>query len=120
MALTTAGKNWYQQKAVVDETVYVALAVDGTELSGHGYSRLAWGTGAKTLDNSTSTVTNSADLTVYTATDGSAQDANQAAFFDAATGGNQLTTWANLATDVDAPTNGQSVVFRTGELSWDI
>ena len=120
MALTTAGKNFLVQHAIIGQTIYVALAVDGTELSGHGYSRLAWGTGAKTLNETESRAQSSADLTVYTATDGSAQDANQAAFFDAATGGNQLTTWGNLTTDVAAPTNGQPVTFRTGALVWDI
>ena len=119
MALTNAGKNFIVQKAIVDQTIYVALAVDGTELSGHGYSRLAWGTGAKNLNTTDNRAVSSADLTIYTATDGSAQDANQAAYFDAATGGNQLTTWQNLTTDVAAPNNGQPVIFRTGQLFWD-
>ena len=119
MAFTTAGKN-FAMRSYNDNTTYIALAVDGTELVGHGYRRAPWSSGQKTLDETNSTLTNSADITAYTASDDTAQDANQGAHFDELTGGNQLTDWTTFTTDIDAPANGQSVVFRTGSISIDI
>lgn len=122
MALTAAGKN-FAARSYVNENVYIALATaasDSNELVGHGYSRSTWASGQKTLNTTTTTITNSADLTVYTANDDAAQDATHVALFDAATGGNRLNDWTAITMDISAPTNGQSVVIRTGQISFDL
>ena len=124
MALTTAGKNFVAQKAFVDETIYIGLHVDssgsaGAELSGNGYARKSWGSSEKTLNSTTSTITNSSDLILFTATTASAQDAQHMVIYDAASGGNALTTARAFTTNIAAPANGQALVVRATQLSID-
>ena len=122
MALTTEGKNFVAQKAFVDETIYIGLFTadnDANELVGNGYARKSWGSSEKTLNATTSTISNSADLILFTATTASAQDANWMQLFDAATGGNALTTRKAFSTNIAAPANGQALVVRSGMLTVD-
>ena len=113
------------QKAFVDETVYIGLHVDssgsaGAELAGNGYARKSWGSSEKTLNSTTSTISNSADLILFTATTASAQDANYMVIYDAASGGNALTNAQAFGTNIAAPANGQALVVRSGELTVDL
>lgn len=118
MAWTTYFKNQVAANVFQNSTKYVGLAIDGTELTGHGYSRGAWITSAMTLANDTSVITNNDIVIAYTPTDSSAQDADEFAIFDAASGGNQLTEWEDLTSDVAAPELGQSLRFMSaGDLS---
>ena len=92
-----------------DTDRYISLHLaDGTELSGHGYAR-------KSINHSQLTVaatgiaTGPTDFEIYTASDATAQDADQWALYDASTGGNQIYEPEDFTTDVGAPGNGQTV-----------
>ena len=96
---------------------YVALGISGAEIAGHGYSRKAWLPSQMNASSvSGGSITNSAILEVFTATDATAQDATQVAIFDSLSGGQQLTTWQNLSSNVAAPVNGQGIRFPIGDL----
>ena len=117
MAWTTYFKNQVAANEFQDSTKYVGLAIDGTELTGNGYARAAWLTTEMTLANDTSVITNSAIIVAYTPTTDSAQDADEFAIFDAVSGGNQLTDWEDLTSDVAAPELGQRIQFPVDMLS---
>ena len=108
MAYTDRGKELAQSVGIASATRYVSLHLAaGTELSGHGYARKAI-TASEMSVGSDGTITVSAPLDVYTATDATAQDADQVGLYDAATGGDQIYEPEDLTTDVGAPDDGQT------------
>ena len=108
MALTNEGKKLAMEEGVLNGTRYISLHLStGTELSGHGYARKAITLNQWTVAANGQAVGPTA-LDIYTANDGSAQDADQVALYDASTGGNQIFTPETLTTDVGAPQNGQT------------
>ena len=94
---------------IASATRYIANHLsNGTELSGHGYARKAI-TAAQMSVSNAGVITGPANLELWTASDGSAQDPDQWAVYDAATGGNQIYEPEDFGTDVSAPANGQAV-----------
>ena len=109
MAWTNRGKRYLMEVGLKGATPHITLHVaSGTELNGHGYSRKA-ATPAQISVAADGTVSFPADFEIYTASDASAQDADQWALYDAATGGNQILEPEDLTTDVAAPANGQAL-----------
>ena len=98
-------------------TVYVALAISGTEVTGGGYARAAIAKGSANWsapsNGSTSNV-NAVEFPVPTADWGAI---DQFTLYDAASAGNRLYEWTNLATTVTI-LNGQSEpTFQAGTLT---
>ena len=109
MALTDRGKELAMSVGIASATRYVSLHLaDGTELDAdHGYARKAITTAEQSVSG-TGVLTVTTPLDVYTADDAAAQDADQAAMYDAATGGAQIYEPEDLTTDVAAPGDGQT------------
>ena len=117
MAFTDEGNRIVMSDEGFDSaTRYISLHLaNDTELSGHGYARKAITTAQMTV-GSDGEITLPANHEIYTANDGSAQQAQQWAIYDAASGGVQLLTPETLTTIVAAPVDGQT--FRlTGTIS---
>ena len=109
MAWTNRGKRYLMEDGLEGATRHISLHLaSGVELTGHGYSRKAV-TAAQMTVAATGVVSFPADFEIYTASDASAQDADQWALYDAATGGNQILEPEDLTTDVAAPANGQAL-----------
>ena len=111
MALTDRGKRYAMEEGIFpddDTDRYISFHLSGgTELAAHGYAR-------KSINHSELTVaatgiaTGPTNFEIYTASDGSAQDADQWALYDAATGGSQIYEPQDFTTDIAAPANGQA------------
>ena len=86
------------------------------ELSGHGYSRGLLS--AAKMDSSTSNgnITTNADATIYTASDGNAQDIVYVTLWTTRTGGSLLLYDNGNAITLAVPSNGQSVILRSGSV----
>lgn len=113
MAFTDTGKvEAMKGIAALDRYVSLHLSND-TELSGHGYSRKAVSAAVLQAAIGSDGQISLSNVDVYTATDGSAQDADKVALYDAATGGNQLMEPETLTTDVGAPALGQTFRLTT-------
>ena len=111
MPLTNAGKEHIVENSWVTASLFIGLSADGSaEQTGHGYGRAALPVGSSNRDVSSAGVITWSGLpiTIYTASDGSAEDSTHAALFDAAANGNQLTTWTALTNNPAAPANGQA------------
>ena len=117
MALTNEGKKVAMEgPGVFGTTRYLSLHLSSkTELSGHGYARKAIRPADVSVSNAG--VATIANLDVYTASDGNAQDADKVAIYDASSGGNLLYDIQDLNVDVAAPSNGQT--FRLTSIRFD-
>lgn len=117
MPLDNPGKN-KAMDGIVLGTVYVALHVSGgAELSGHGYARKAVAAGDWSVsDAGVATLSN---IDVYTASDGSAQQAAQVSVWRTASGTtastDRLYSPEDLTTTPAAPGNGAT--FRLTSLT---
>ena len=114
MAFTELGKQVVMDEGIDGATRYVALHLaNNTELSGHGYARkavlasqMAVGVGGVT--------TLPANLSIYTANDGAAQQAQRVSLYRSLSGNDELMT-PEAITDTtddplpDAPQNGQTL-----------
>ena len=105
---------------IAGTSVYVAghTAAAGSsganELSGHGYSRGLLSASKMGSSSSTGTITTNADADIYTANDGSAQDIAYVTLWDAASGGNLLLYDDSDTITLAVPSNGQTVVLKSG------
>ena len=112
MAITQAGREWVAPQLTAN--FHIGLAIAGSELTGHGYSRSLVTNAQRAVATNVITV---AMHDIYTADDAAAQDATQWAMFDAATGGNRLTDWENLTNNPDAPADGGTFLFTTATIT---
>ena len=94
---------------LTENTLYVALGIGMTELTGHGYSRGAIAAAQVTSD-ANGVVTLASGQEIYTANDDSAQDSTHMRIYRSAGGGNAdaVTDWVEH-NDIAAPANGQRV-----------
>ena len=110
MAFTTAQKKrLVDGDGLTDRSLYVALGIGTTELSGHGYSRGESGAANNTSD-ANGVVTIASGQEIYTPNDGSAQDSTHMRIYISAAGGDSdaVTDWV-AHNDIAAPVNGQAV-----------
>ena len=109
MALTNRGKELAMSVGIASATRYISCHLSsGNELAGHGYARKAI-TNAQMTVAATGVITLPVNLPLWTASDGSAQNPDQWAVYDALTGGAQVFEPQDFTTDVAAPGNGQAV-----------
>lgn len=116
MALDNPGKH-KAMDGIVLGTVYVALHLsNGNELSGHGYSRKS--VAAASWSVSSAGVASLSNLDVYTASDGSAQQAAKVSIWNSSTSTTASTARIyapeDLTTTPAAPGNGAT--FRLTSL----
>ena len=112
MALTNRGKQYAMEVGVFpddDTNRYISLHLaNSTELSGHGYARAAINHSQLTIA-ATGIATGPTNHPIYTASDATAQNADEWALYDALTAGNQIYEPEDFTTDVAAPASGQVV-----------
>lgn len=107
-----AFSNYAKKRLMADESFdaadkYIALSDNGTdEYTGHGYSRALWATSNMTVNNTTGVVTGS-EITIFTASDGSASKPTHVRLYDASSAGNAWTDWQAIPSAPAAPQNGQ-------------
>lgn len=104
---TAAGKVKAMREGLISGNIYLSLHLaNNNELVGHGYSRVQLDINDAAFNpDGTVTFTN---LDVYTAADGSAQDADKASLWNAESSGNRLLSVQDLSVDQPAPANGQT------------
>ena len=105
---TNRGLQQAMSVGIASSTRYISLHLtNDTELSGHGYARASISTAQMTV-SSAGVITGPSNHEIYTANDGSAQQAQQVALYDAASGGNQLLSPEAITSPPAAPVNGQA------------
>ena len=98
-------------------TIYVALGIGTTELSGHGYSRGASAATNNSVNQTNGVLTIAAGQTIYTPDDNNAQDSTHFRLSRHATATNQWITEWQAHNDIAAPVQGQPVQTGTITLS---
>lgn len=113
MALLDDGKNKAMDGIILGTTYICLTLANDTELSGHGYARKAVSAGDWTVSSAgVATVSN---VDVYTASDGSAQQAQKVGLASSTTGSINLLSAETLTTVPSAPGNGAT--FRLTSLT---
>lgn len=94
---------------LTDTTLYIALGIGTTELTGHGYGRGS-STAANNTSNAAGVVTIAAGQEIYTPNDNAAQDSTHMRIYRSSSGGDTdaVTDWV-AHNDIAAPANGQAV-----------
>ena len=113
MAFTTSEKVRLMEH-LADRTLYIALGIGTTEVTGSGYARGASPAENNTVDTSTGVLTIAAGQVVYTANDDSAQDSTHFRVYRSSGGGESdaVTDWTSH-NDIEAPGNGRAVETGT-------
>lgn len=92
---------------LTDRSLFVALGIGTTELSGNGYSR-GESTASNNTSNAAGVVTIASGQEIYTANTDNAQDSTHMRIARSASGTDWVTNWVTH-NDIAAPVNGQRV-----------